>query len=54
MGAVIDFSHITDYNNAIFYERMVNTMTISIYYIPTAKHNIIDKHGVCPIYSAMC
>lgn len=54
MGAIIDFGCSTDYNNAIFYERMVNTMTISIYYIPTAKQNIIDKHGVCPIYSAMC
>ena len=41
------------YNIAIFYERTVNTMTISKKYQMPQKNSII-KHGVCPKRTAMC
>ncbi len=52
---VIDFAGQSDYNNAIFCERTVNTMTISTMYIKMPELNTNNyKHGVCPVCSAMC
>lgn len=50
---MLDKASGTIYNNAIFYERTVNTMKNS-YKPNTIKQNTIMKHGVCPKCTAMC